>query len=320
MGHSKPSPDSPGSAGSCASLRIVVLYNNDFLACDPDAHDQTSRADVQNAASGIAQALASRGHFASLRGVDSVDLFATLAELAAEPPDLVFNLCESLAADARHEPVVPSLLELAGIPYTGSGPLALALALRKDRCKDVLRSRGVPTPPSVTIASLDALDELGMGYPLIVKPTREDASVGIHASSVVHDLPSLRTAVARVIEELAQPALVEQYIEGREIYVSLLGNETPTCLPFHEIDFSDLPAELPRIVSYTAKWEPSSVESIGTRPVRCIVDEPTRLAIERAARAAFAALELSDYARVDVRLEPTALKSESLMTRAARKK
>ena len=289
--------------GPPSSLRITVLYNNDFLSCDPDAHDQAARADVANAAAGVAHALAARGHLANVRAVDAHDLYAALAEIAADPPDLVFNLCESLGGEARHEPVVPALLELAGIAHTGSSPLALGLALRKDRAKELLRSRRVPTPAAATITTLDDLASVEMGFPLIVKPTREDASVGIHSSSVVRDRAALRAAVARVLDELQQPALVEQFIDGREIYVSLLGNDPPVALPFHEIDFTDMPQALPRIVSYRAKWDPASEESIGTRPVRCILDEPTRLRVERAARAAFAALELSDYARVDVRLD-----------------
>ena len=284
-----------------SSLRVLVLHNNDFAHLDRDRGDFASRADVENAARGIAAALRARGHRAELLGVDGDSLAELLAGLRAAPPDLVFNLCESLCGDSRNEVVVPSLLELSGVPYTGSGPLALGLALRKDRAKELLHARGVPTPESVTLESPEVRGPLPQ-FPVIVKPTREDASVGISAGSVVRDRAALAAAVARVLDELSQPALVERFIEGRELYVSLLGNEPPRALPFHEIDFSSLPPELPRIVSYSGKWDTASVEFAGTRPTRCLLDEPTRLRVEEAARAAFAALELRDYGRVDVRL------------------
>src|SRR5262249_38087140 len=113
-------------------LRILVLHNKDFdtsegaAANDPDV---VSRADVANAARDVARALVARGHFVEVHGIDSGDLGALLERLRADRPDLVFNLCESLGTDARHEIVVPSLLDLMQIPYTGSGPATLCLCL-----------------------------------------------------------------------------------------------------------------------------------------------------------------------------------------------
>lgn len=285
------------------SLRITVLHNNDFHAFSPDAHNFASVADVENAAHGIARALAGRGHVVQVIGLDAAEVLEVVATLAADPPDLVFNLCESLAGETRHEPVLPALLDLVGIPYTGSGPESLSLALRKERCKEILKVRGIPTPAAVLL-DRPAIDEVLLPFPLIVKPAWEDASVGIHNDSVVRDHAALTAAVRRILGDLDQPALVEQFVDGREIYVSLLGNEPPKALPMHEIDFTDLPAGLPRIVSYDAKWAPASPECVGTRPVRCIIDESARLQVERVAREAFVALELRDYARIDLRLAP----------------
>jgi D-alanine-D-alanine ligase len=287
---------------SLPPLRILVLHNNDFQQLGAERPDFASCADVENAARGVARALEARGHQAELYGVDGATLGELLSRIGRAPPDLVFNLCESLCGDARHEAVVPSLLELLGVPCTGSGSLALGLSLRKDRAKDLLRARAVPTPEAVTLGGR-GLDGVALPpFPLIVKPTREDASVGISSASVVRDRAGLAQAVARVVDELDQPALVERYVEGRELYVSLLGNAPPRALPFHEIDFSAMPPELPRIVSYSGKWEASSVEFAGTRPTRCVLDEETRERVERAAQAAFEALGLADYGRVDVRL------------------
>jgi D-alanine-D-alanine ligase len=278
-------------------FRVVVLHNADFSDDLPGA---AARADVENAARAVADGLAARGHRAEVMGVDYLDLAEVTDELFSSPPDVVFNLCESLRADARHEIVVPALLDLLGVPYTGSGPITLGLALRKDRAKVILKARGVPTPEAVVMTSPS--DECRLPFPLIVKPTREDASVGITSSSVVREPSALQAAVGKVVEELHQPALVERFIEGREMYVSLLGNDPPEALPLHEIDFTEMPADLPRIVSYRGKWEVGCAEYAGSKPGRCDLSEAVRNRVVRAAREAFEALEVRDYGRVDVRL------------------
>lgn len=291
--------------GHEAAWRIVVVHNSDFDSTDPEV---ASRADVQNAARDVAQALRARGHQASVLPVEAGDplaaVHAAVAAVRAAAPDLVFNLCESIDGDARHEALLPGLFELARVPYTGSGPLALGIALRKDACKRILCACGVATPEAVTLDS-DDVSGVDLPFPLIVKPSREDASIGITHRSVVHDRRALRLRVAEVRRRYRQPVLVERYIEGRELYVSLVGNGASLrALPMHEIDFSPMPAGRPRIVSYDAKWTPGSVDYLGTPVVRAEqIDEATRLRCEAAAKAAFRALELRDYARVDVRLD-----------------
>jgi D-alanine-D-alanine ligase len=146
---------------------------------------------------------------------------------------------------------------------------------------------------------------LDLAFPLIVKPAREDASVGISSASVVRDEAALAERVKHVLEHYRQPALVEEYVEGREIYVSLLGRvgERPQIFPFFEIDFSDMPADRPKIVSFEGKWLEGSVEYKGTRPVRCEGLGPAlKSRIAETALAAFEAIELRDYARMDIRL------------------
>jgi len=150
-------------------------------------------------------------------------------------------------------------------------------------------------------------ERLDMPFPLIVKPSREDASVGITRESVVHDRAALKRQVTAVVTNYRQPALVERYIEGREIYVSMLGqtNGDVQMLPLFEIDFSDMPADRPRIVSFEGKWVEASVEFRGTKPVPCTgLSATLQRDIERVARAAFAAMELRDYGRLDLRVTP----------------
>ena len=148
---------------------------------------------------------------------------------------------------------------------------------------------------------------MALGLPLIVKPVREDASVGICSASVVRDRQALDGRVRYVLAHYRQPALVEQYIEGREIYVSLLERPGggPQIFPFFEIDFSEMPSDRPRIVSFEGKWVADSVEYRGTRPVRCEGLSPAlRTRVAETALAAFEAIGLRDYARIDIRLAP----------------
>jgi D-alanine-D-alanine ligase len=199
---------------------------------------------------------------------------------------------------------VPTMLDLMGIPYTGSPPEALSAALYKDRVKQRLLQAGVPTPQGTLIESVENADAAcDLPFPLIVKPAREDGSAGIWSRSVVHDEPSLRDRVAELMGIFRAPVLVEQYLDGREFNVALLGYPQARVLPLQEIDFSNLPDDQPRIVSYDAKWNTGSVEDLGTQPVMH-PDVPPAVAarMRKAATEACRAVGVRDYGRVDIRL------------------
>jgi D-alanine-D-alanine ligase len=282
--------------------RVLVVYNSDYESAGADP-ENVAREDIRGTAESVLDALARSGFAADALAVGE-DVLGTAAEIARVAPDAVFNLCESIDGAAHLEPLLPLLMEQAGIAYTGSPPLALGLALSKPRAKDVLRGAGVPTPEAVTLTTPD-VSALELAFPLIVKPAREDASVGITSESVVHDREALERQVTVVLARYRQPALVERYIEGREIYVSMLGRpgNDPEMLPLHEIDFSEMPVDRPKIVSFEGKWVESSPEFRGTKPVRCAglaADVEARIAA--VARTAFAAMELRDYGRLDLRV------------------
>jgi D-alanine-D-alanine ligase len=286
-----------------AKPRIVVAFNRDFEGADSDPENK-AREDIKDIALHVASILEAAGYQSCPVGVTD-DVLAAMKTIKGHGPAAVFNLCESIQGDNRFEALVPLLLELAGISYTGSGPVALSLALHKDKAKELLRARGVPAARGLLVRTPADLDRFDLRFPVIVKPTREDASVGITSASVVHDSEALAARVLYVLTHYRQPALVEEYVEGREIYVSLLGRvgERPEIFPFFEIDFAEMPADRPRIVSFEAKWVEDSVEFRGTRPVRCEgLSTELRDRIAATARAAFEALELRDYARVDIRL------------------
>jgi D-alanine-D-alanine ligase len=292
--------------------RVLVVHNRDYEGAEGDP-ENSARADVLGTAHSVAKALESAGCDVGTVGIGS-DLYGAVGEIVDFAPDVVFNLCESIDGASNLEPLLPLLLERAALAYTGSSPLTLGLAVHKHKAKDVLRGAGVPTPEAALLTTPD-VSKVALAFPLIVKPAREDASVGITVDSVVHDRAALERQVMFVLARYRQPALVERYIEGREIYVSLLerpasrdgvsdgAGEGVQILPLYEIDFSEMPAGSPRIVSFDGKWVESSPEFRGTKPVPCEgLPEPILARIAAVAKTAFAAMELRDYARLDVRL------------------
>lgn len=278
---------------------VTILHNHDHALLEDDP-GREARADVVNVAASMADALRGARRRIEVRPVDDL---SSVTDVLTTKPDVVLNLCESLGADSRGESLVPAMLELAGVCFTGSSALSLALSLHKNKAKEILRARGVPTPASVVVSRVEELMGIELPFPLIVKPSREDASVGIDFDSVVHDKASLGRAVSRVLRTFHQPVLVERYIDGREIYVPLLGNTGRRALPLSEIQFGPAFAKLPRIVSYEAKWDTSSPICIDSPSQLVDLPEAVRERCVEVALAAFEALEGRDYGRVDLRLD-----------------
>jgi D-alanine-D-alanine ligase len=291
----------PPARRTRANKRIAVLYNVDYEDARPELDPGwAARAEVGLVARGVATALAEAAYETHLVAVDG-DLSSLRARLAELEPNCAFNLCESLGGDARLESAVPVLLELLGIPFTGSPPEVLSFALRKDRVKQRLEAAGIPTPAGRVLVRPE--DPCDLPFPLIVKPVREDGSVGISRGSVVHGRTELARAVEAVVTSLRQPCLVEQFVDGREFNVALLGHPTPRVLPLSEIDFGGLPLNAPRIVSYEAKWSTGSVDDLGTVPMlHPTLQNNVAARVRRAATDAFRAVGVRDYGRVDVRL------------------
>lgn len=227
-----------------------------------------------------------------------------LKRLTASRPDLAFNLCEGAMGDSRHEMNVCSLIHLSGVPHTGCGPLTLGIALDKALTKKLLAADGIPTPPSF-VCGRDVPRNLprGMRYPLFVKPLREDASLGISRKAFVTDRPGLKERCRFITRQYRQPALVEAYVEGRELNASIVGNRRPVVLPISEIDMSRIPEGMPRVCDYRAKWVPGSEEYATTVP---LCPAPLPRAVERTVKetalACYRLLSCRGYARVDIRL------------------
>ncbi len=286
-----------------APSRIIVLYNSDY-----DEDPSIDAASVQESARAIQHALTASGFSVELVGLQGYEVFEVLVRLRAAKPDLVFNLCESMAGDPRNEPTFAGLLDLYGLHYTGADLPALAACLHKRRSKDILIGRGIPTPPHRFLATPADLEDTaldGLDYPWFLKLAHEDASVGITEENMVRTPEALRARAAAMIQEFEQPVLAERYVDGREINVTLIGNDDDLqVLPLHEIDFGAMPAGRPRIVSYAAKWEDTHVDYAGTKPVLLRDASPALVeACSRVARDAWFAHGLRDYARVDLRVD-----------------
>lgn len=232
------------------------------------------------------------------------DVVAVAGALRDATPDLVFNLTESFAGKSALDSGIASLLNLLGLRYTGSSHSGLLLAGDKVLAKRMLSFHGIRTPEFATLHR-GALESAGaLEFPLIVKPPQEDASIGITSSSVVRNLNDLLARMDEIHREYAGPILVERFVDGREFHVGVLGNDRAEALPPVELDMSSFPPGAPRLASWSAKWEEEHREFQGTE-MRFPEDLEPELErrLREAAVAAFHALRLRDYARVDLRLD-----------------
>jgi D-alanine-D-alanine ligase len=240
------------------------------------------------------------------------DNFDVLLDIVkTEKPDVVMNLIEWFHDDLENETYVPALFELLGQSYTGNRPLALAMCQKKPQAKSLLAAAGIPVPRGIVVeAQSKAPADLALRYPLIVKPAYDDASGGIDAGSVVRDRAALDARVQLVVGDHKMPALVEEFIEGREIHCAIMGNNPPTPLPLYEMKFKDGGVDndgrpLPHIITYRAKWDPYSRDYYAMEPSCPVEDlEPEIIKhIQDVAVRAYKVLGCRDYARVDMRVD-----------------
>jgi D-alanine-D-alanine ligase len=250
----------------------------------------------------VANALSESGHKTTLIGIYD-DLRELLDKLDDQRPDLVFNLCERFAGSDYYDLHVIAVLDMLGQPFTGAGPLGTALRQDKAVTKKLLKFHDVPYPNFITFDRHDIEFAGRMRFPLFVKPLFGDTSLGIDDSSLVTDYARLVERVDYIQTQLKLPALVEQYIEGREFYVGILGNDPGEVLPVMELDFAKLPSGYPRIYGHDAKSDESSVQygAVNAIVATSLVPE-VRARIAMVGREAAYALKVRDYARIDLRL------------------
>jgi D-alanine-D-alanine ligase len=251
----------------------------------------------------IAAALATAGHQASIMHVhDDVPKF--VAGLRRRKPDLIFNLMEQFGAGMLGLVEATALLDLLEIPYTGSGAGELFLQEDKALTKKLLAYEKVNCPDYAVFSPHAELETGGnLRMPLFVKPLRMDASFGIDASrSLVATTADLMKQVTSIHQQFNDSALCEQYIEGREFYVGVLGNSQPQAFPPVEIDFSGMPEGAPHVMDSKAKFEEGTPEFEGTKAVIPDISAELRAKLQEVALTSYRALRVRDYGRIDLRL------------------
>jgi D-alanine-D-alanine ligase len=295
-------------------MRIVVTFDTPYGGWDHPDHERQMATEVAawkhdepEMEYQIADALRVKGHEVVLVGVRN-DLQYLVRCLDEIRPDLVFNAAEAFRGNPGLEYMVAGMLEAEGYRYTGSPPLALLVSRNKAMSKKVLAYHGIRVPGFVTCRPGEALNvPPALRFPLIVKPLQSDASAGIAQASVVQDASALADRVAMIHGRFDQPAIAEEFVDGRELYVSLVGNgERLDLLPLTEMVFDKRrtrPEE--RIATQSAKWDEDyrarkGIRNVFARPLARAATER----IEQICRTAFRALWLRDYARLDVRLAP----------------
>jgi D-alanine-D-alanine ligase len=231
------------------------------------------------------------------------DIFSLLDLVKQNPPDVIFNFAEIYKEQPRLEMNLVGLYELIGIPYTGASALALANCQSKFLTKKLLNYHGIKTAKFQLFDKLPDEFKLETKFPVIVKPAYEDASVGIENESIVYNTNALKKRLEFVFTQFNQPALIEEFIEGREFNVSVTGDLKPKVLPISEIDFSRMPDHLHNIVSYQAKWDPHHESYHKTIPIcPAEISKVLEEKIKHTAIAAFKIMGTRDYARVDMRV------------------
>lgn len=292
-----------------SKLKIIVLYDRVLVDEDEDAAPSTEKSPVVRALDKkeveeeVAEALTKLGHEPAMHEIDGTP--KSLLALARIDCDLVFNLTESFADDDTADFKIAGFLELLGKKYTGSGTHGLMLAQDKAIAKKIFAFHGIHTPVFAKSyrGRLDFSHDLQ--FPVIVKPAREDGSIGIEFSAVVNSIRELMERMDWLHQHFDSPVLIEEYVEGREIYVGVLGNDKPEALPIIELDLSKLPEGTPRIAAAEVKWGKGTAAYRDTKSIipTDLSDETIALA-QQTAVAAYQALELRDYGRVDMRLQP----------------
>ena len=292
-------------------LRIAVLYDEwheereaeSEEASEPAPVGKRKRKPEKPDREEIFEALEKRGHKPEYHCLDGRP--RSLKALTGLDVDLIYNLTESYAGDDTQDIAVAAYLDLLGYAYTGSGPAGLHLAQDKAVAKRLFTFHGIRTPNFAAVyqGRLDWSHDIH--FPVIVKPKREDGSIGIEFNAVVGSIKELMERIDALHADLDSPVLIEEYIEGRELYVGVLGNDPPQALPLIELNLSDLPEGTPRIAGTEVKWERGTSAYKKTK-LRVPDDIPEEIVaeIQDTAIKACRTLEVRDYARVDLRLKP----------------
>ncbi len=281
--------------------RVAIVYNQPEASRYDNAHEEKAVLGVLDAVNAVHKTLRELQYDVSLLPLlpPWEEARQKLAELKVEA---VFNLFEGFCGEPETEVLVPETLAELRIPYTGCQPPILKLALDKAAVKAVMKQAGIPTP-EFQLLSPDNIDAFRLDFPCIVKPRAEDASHGITANSLVKDFAALERQVKVITESYHSGALVEHFLSGREFNATVMGNTECVVLPVSEIVYSLAP-DIPRILTFEAKWEPGSPYFKGTKVIcPAKVTEEERQIVAGTAMTGFKLLVERGYARMDMRFD-----------------
>jgi D-alanine-D-alanine ligase len=291
-----------------STLNVLVIYDRwepseEAGGVAADKAPLTRTLDKKEVEDEVAEALGKLGHQATLHVLDgSIKGLHALSRIEC---DLVFNLAESFAGNDLADHCIASYLELIDKRFTGSGSHGLLYAQDKGVAKKILEFHGIHTPVFARSyrGRLDFSHDLE--FPVIVKPAREDGSIGIEFNAVVSSIRELMERIDWLHANFNSPVLIEEYVEGREMYVGVIGNDNPIAFPVVELDLSRLPEGRPRIAGAEVKWAKGTGVYRDTKSIvpDDLPDETVTL-LQTTALAVYQALELRDYARIDMRLRP----------------
>ncbi len=267
--------------------------------------DEEGSEDIDPVVPQIQAALKSGKHTVSVLAVHK-DIKKLISGLTRRKPQLVFNVLEEFGDDATGNIAVCGVLDAMRIPYTGCSPGEYYLGQDKVLSKKLLSFEDIQYPRYAVFSTEQGMETGGnLRMPLFVKPASMDASIGIGRKSLVNDATSLMKQVIKIHEECNDAALAEEFIEGRELYVGILGNDGAIALPPIEADFSGLPEGAPKIYDRRAKWEPGTKEHAGIKTGLADIPDEMRARLQKVSIDAYRALRVRDYGRVDLRVADT---------------
>lgn len=281
-------------------LRVTVLVDSPWIPQDDPEFRKHGPND--NTEYNVIRALRWLGHNVSILGVGN-DVAEIVTTLTGQRPDVVFNLTEQFGDDRQQDSNVAALMEMMSVPFTGSGALGLTLCRSKALSKQLLVSQGLHVP-GYALLPLDgaALVPRSLTYPLVVKPVYEDGSDGISNASLVHNEEQLRERAVLVQQHFQQPAIAEEYIEGRELYVSVIGNVRLTVLPPRELIFGNSDNGGPVLATYRLKWDKAYQRKWKIKFSPCELEPPVAQQVAGVCKKAYKLLHIHDYGRLDIRL------------------
>jgi len=287
--------------GMISKERIAVVYNEPYSSRYDTAGEEMAVLGVLESVEAVYHALLKLGYDAFKVSL-VLPIEAAEKRLRSLEVDLVFNLFEGFCGQPETETLVPEVLAKLGVPYTGCPATALTLALDKVESKQVMRAAGISTP-DFQLLTPETLSRFNLRYPCIVKPRNEDASHGLSQDSVVSDFAALARQVTKVYQLYGGGALVEEFIDGRELNVTVLGDSNSMALPVSEITYS-LPEGMPRILTFAAKWVPESRYFQGTKTTcPALISLAAQHCAAETALRVLRLLGSRGYARVDMRLD-----------------